>query len=449
MADFLSQSLCDLGENLLARALKAGADAGDVVVVNGHSLSLEVRNGEVENTRQAEGIDLGLRVFCGQSQAIVSSSRFAADDLDALAARAVAMAKIAPADPFAGLPDKAQLAADFPDLDISDTAAPDSMTLKQMALECERAGLGVAGVSQSAGASASARRNKIALVNSNGFGGEYERTGYSVSASMIAGEGTGMERDYDYSASVSLSALEPAEKIGRSAGERAVRRLNPKKIASQTAPVVFEQRLAGGLIGHLSGAVLGSAVARATSFLKDDMGKKIFADGISVIDDARKRRGLASKPFDGEGVATARRTVIGDGRLESWLLDCRSARQLGLETTGHASRGTGGAPSPSSTNIYLEAGDQTPDELIAGIKNGLFVTELIGMGVNPVTGDYSRGASGFWIENGEIAWPVSEITIAGNLKDMYGGLTPANDLKFHGATNAPTCLIAEMTIAGT
>ena len=438
----------DIAGQLLEKAIRAGADSGDVVVVSSRSLSVEVRNGEVENSEQAESIELGLRVFRGKAQAIVSSSRFHDSDLDELAERAVAMAKVAPEDPFAGLAGKALMAADWPDLAIADDASPDAAALQEKALACEAGGLGVAGVSQSQGASASARRNRIALVNSHGFAGEYERTGYSLSAVMIAGKDTGMERDYEYSASVSFDKLAAATDIGVKAGERAVRRLNPKKVKSQKAPVVFDQRIAGGLIGHLSQAVLGSGVARGTSFLKDAMGELVFSKGVSVIDDARMTGGLASKPFDGEGVATAKRAVIKNGKLASWLLDSRSARQLGLASTGHAARGTAHAPSPASSNLFLAAGRQTPEELIGGIGNGLLVTELMGMGVNPVTGDYSRGAAGFWIENGQITWPVSEITIAGNLREMFARLTPASDLVFNGATNAPTVLIGEMTIAG-
>jgi PmbA protein len=288
----------------------------------------------------------------------------------------------------------------------------------------------------------------MVLVASNGFAGSYARTDYGISASLIAGSGIAMERDYDFTSAVHFGDLDPAERIGRQAGERTVRRLGARKAASQRVPVVFDQRVAGGLLRHLAQAVLGSAITRGTSFLKDRMGDRLFKPGTSVIDDARLRRGRASKPFDGEGLPTGRLAVIEDGVLKTWLLDCRSARQLGARSTGHASRGIGGPPSPSPTNLYLEAGTISPEALISTIARGFLVTELMGMGVNPVTGDYSRGAAGFWIENGEIAFPVSEVTIAGNLKDMFLALTPASDLEFRGTINAPTSLVGEMTVAG-
>jgi PmbA protein len=288
----------------------------------------------------------------------------------------------------------------------------------------------------------------MVLAATNGFAGSYARTDYGVSASLIAGSGTAMERDYDYSAAVHFADLDPAESIGARAGERAVRRLGARKLASQRVPVVFDRRVAGGLIGHLAQAILGSAIARGTSFLKERMGDRLFRPGISVIDDARLPRGRASKPFDGEGLATGRLAVIEDGFLKTWLLDCHSARQLGLRSTGHASRGTGGPPSPSPTNLFIEPGAVSPETLIGTISRGLLVTELMGMGVNPVTGDYSRGAAGFWIENGQIAFPVSEVTIAGNLTDMFLALDPASDLEFRGTINAPTSLVGEMTVAG-
>jgi len=454
MTDILS----DIAGDLVSRATRNGASDADVVAVNGQSTSVEALNGKLENTERSEGISVGLRVFVGQSQAIVTASRFNEQDRSDLVERAVAMAKVAPQDPYAGLAAKSQLATDWPDLDLndldlndldlSDSASPSTDELLAKALSAEASGLAISGVSQSGGGSASAQHNEIFLATSSGFNGGYARTGYGVSASMVAGTGTAMARDYDYSSSVHLSDLEEAEKIGTKAGERAVKRLDPRKVPSQKCPVVFDQRVASSLIGHLSGAVNGAAIARGTSFLKDNMGGQLFAENINIIDDGRKIRGLASKPFDGEGLATARRAIISNGKLQSWFLDCRSARQLDLTSTGNAGRGTAGGPSPSSTNLYLEAGEQSPQGMIADIKNGFYVTELIGMGVNPVTGDYSRGAAGFWIENGEIAFSVSEVTIAGNLRDMFSLLVPANDLEFHGSTNAPTCLIREMTLAG-
>jgi PmbA protein len=440
--------LGEIAEELMAMALKNGASACDVVAVNGQSTNVEARNGALENTERSEGLSVGLRVFIQQSQAMVTASRFSATDRQELVARAIAMAKVAPPDPFAGLVEKELLTDDIADLDICDQALPTTRQLLETALAVEQAGLDVAGVTQSGGGSASARRNEIFLVTSNGFSGSYVRTGFSVSTSMVAGKGTAMARDYDYSAAVHLSDLDKAEKIGRIAGERAVRRLDPRKLDSQKCPVVFDHRVASSLVGHLSSAINGSSISRGTSFLKEAMGTDVFARNINIIDDATLPRGLASKPFDGEGVATSKRAVVKDGAIASWLLDARSAQQLKLKTTGNASRGTSGPPSPSASNLYLQAGAKTPEELMADIGQGFYVTELIGMGVNGVTGDYSRGACGFWIENGQIAYPVNEITIGGNLKDMFAMLEPANDLKFRGATNAPTCLIAEMTLAG-
>jgi len=306
----------------------------------------------------------------------------------------------------------------------------------------------VKGVAKSGGASASAGIGGMVLVTSHGFKGSYVRSSHSVSAMAIAGEGTGMERDYDFSSALHAGDLEAPEKIGRSAGERAIKRLNPRKVETRRVPVVFDPRIAGSLVGHLASAINGASIARKTSFLRDRMGERLFRPGIRIIDDPLRRRGLRSRSFDGEGVAGRMLAVIDDGVLKSWFLDSATARELSLSTTGHASRGVSSSPSPSATNLHLEAGSVTRAELIADIEDGFYVTDLIGMGTNLVTGDYSRGASGFWIENGKKAWPVSGITVAGNLKDMFLNLTPANDLQFKSSTNAPTVRIEGMTIAG-
>ena len=286
------------------------------------------------------------------------------------------------------------------------------------------------------------------LVTSNGFSGGNRRGGYSLSCAVLAGEGTGMDRDYEWSSSVHFGDLMAAAKVGRNAGQFAVRRLNPKKAPNARLPVVYDRRVSGGLIGHLAGAINGRAVARGTSFLKDKMGAQVFAKGLRILDNPLRKRGLGSRPFDAEGLPTRRYAVIDDGVLTTWLLDLAAARQLKLKPTGHAARGTSGPPGPTTSNFYLEKGELSPDELIADIKSGLYITDMIGFGVNGVTGDYSRGASGFWIENGKRAWPVSGITVAGNLKDMFLNLTPANDLQFKSSTNAPTVRIEGMTIAG-
>jgi len=306
----------------------------------------------------------------------------------------------------------------------------------------------VPGVTNSEGASASWSSSEIALVTSTGFAQTRRASRHSIGVSVLAGTGTAMERDYDYDTKVYAADLADAEAIGRSAGEKTVRRLNPQKVKTQQAPVIFDPRVANTIPGHMSSAINGSSVARGTTFLKDAMGTQIFAAGVTIVDDPHRRRGLRSKPFDGEGVATRRMNVVEDGRLTTWILDCRSARQLKLVTTGHATRGTSSPPSPGASNLYMEAGSVSPRDLIGGIKQGLYVTELIGMGVNGVTGDYSRGCSGFWIEDGELTFPVSELTIAGNLKDMFKAVTPADDLEFKYGTNAPTLRIDGMTVAG-
>jgi PmbA protein len=432
----------------LSAARRQGADAADALLVESVSASVSYRLGKLEDVERSESADLGLRVFVGNRVAMISSSDFSPDALSALPERAIAMARLAPEDKFAGLAPRALLARDFLNLDLEDKEEPAAEILVERARAAEQAGLSVKGVTNSEGGGAGFSRMGVALATSEGFFGRYAGTSHNIGVAVLAGEGTGMERDYDHTSARHAADLMSAEATGRSAGEKAVRRLNPRKVKSQSVPVVFDPREAGGLLGHFAGAISGASVARGTSFLKDRMGTEIFAPRVSVIDDPHRRRGLRSKPFDGEGVTNARRALIDKGVLTSWLLDCASARQLGLATTGHAARGTGGPPSPSATNLYMEAGTLSRQALIADIKQGFYVTELMGMGVNGVTGDYSRGAAGFWIENGEIAFPVSEVTIAGNLKDMFRNLTPANDLEFRYGTNAPTCRIEGMTIAG-
>jgi PmbA protein len=435
-------------ETLLAAARRQGADAADALLVENISASVSYRLGRLEDIERSEGYDLGLRVFVGGRVAFVSSSDFSDEAVTALPARALEMARLAPEDKFAGLAPPELLARNIPELDLEDPEEPSAETLVARARDAEQAGLSVAGVTNSEGGGASFSRSAIALATSTGFFGRYAGTNHSIGVAVLAGEGTGMERDYDHASARHAGDLQSAEAIGRSAGEKAVSRLNPRKVKSQNVPVVFDPREAGGLLGHLAGAISGSSVARGTSFLKDRMGTALFAPHVTVIDDPHRLRGLRSKPFDGEGVANKRRALIDKGKLTTWLLDCASAKQLGLTSTGHAARGTGGPPAPSATNLYMEAGTLSRKALIADIKQGFYVTELMGMGINGVTGDYSRGATGFWIENGEIAYPVSEVTIAGNLKDIFLHLTPANDLEFRYGINAPTCRIEGMTIAG-
>ena len=433
---------------LLEGARKAGADAADALYVEGVSSSVSYRLGKLEDMERAENYDLGLRVFVGQRIAFVSSTDFSADALAVLPGRAVAMAKLAPEDRFAGLAPQDRLAKNIPKLDLEDAQEPSAETLIERARTVEGAALAVKGVTNSEGGGASFSRSAVALATSTGFYGRYAGTSHSIGVAVLAGTGTGMERDYDHASARHTSDLRGAEEIGRKAGEKAVKRLNPRSMPSQAIPVVFHPDEAAGLLGHFAGAISGAAIARGVSFLKDRLGQPVFANGVRVMDDPHRRRGLRSKPFDGEGVANQPIALIDGGKLTTWLLDCASARQLGLQTTGHAARGTGGPPSPSTTNLYLEAGRLSPAELMADIRQGFYVTELMGMGVNGVTGDYSRGAAGFWIENGQIAFPVSEVTIAGNLKDMFASLTPASDLEFRHGTNSPTVRIEGMTLAG-
>lgn len=435
-------------DKLIGKATTAGAEAADAVFIESVSLSLTQRLGEREHLARSESADLGLRVFIGPRQAMVSSSDVSASAMDELVERAVAMARSVPEDPYCGLAEPDQLATDFPDLEGCDESEPGADTLSERAAQAEDAARAVPGVSNSEGAEANWGRSRIAIAATNGFRQSRSSSRHSISVSVIAGEGTEMERDYDYVTTVHGEDLPPPGDIGRSAGEKAVSRLNPKKASSATVPVVYDPRVANSLVRHLAGAINGNAVARGTTFLKDKMGEQIFPAAITIVDDPLRPRGLGSKCFDGEGVGTKRLDVIEGGILTSWFLDLRSARQLGLSTTGHAGRGISSPPSPSTTNLYLQAGEVTPKELMADIKSGLYITELMGFGVNNVTGDYSRGASGFWIENGELAYPVNELTIAGNLMDMFAHLSAADDLEFRYATNAPTLRIEGMTVAG-
>jgi len=448
MSPLLDQSaLTDLAERLVAAARRAGADAADALAVRSVSLAVEVREGAVEESERSEGDDVGLRAFVGRRQAVVSTNDVNADVAE-LAARAVAMAKAAPEDPFAGLADPARLARDVPDLDLLDPDLPTVALLEERSQRAERAGLAVKGVTKSGGASAAAGIGGMVLVTSHGFRGAYLSSGQSISMTAIAGEGTAMERDYDYSSTLHGADLDPPEKVGRTAGERTVERLNPRKVKSKRVPVVFDRRVAGSLVNHLASAINGAAVARKTSFLKDRLGQRLFRTGIHVLDDPLRRRGLRSRPFDAEGVATRRLAVVEDGALASWFLDSATARELGFASTGHAQRGVSSTPAPGPSNLHLAAGSDTPEALMADIAEGFYVTDLIGVGVNQVTGDYSRGASGFWIENGKRSYPVSEVTIAGNLIDMFQTLLPANDLEFRFGTNAPSVRVEGLTVAG-
>ena len=432
---------------LVAAAKAAGADAADAMLIVSASLAVSRRLGKIEQLERSEDFGLGLRVLIGQRQAIVSTSSADPAGFAALAERAVAMAKVVPEDPFAGLAERPDGLTAI-DLELEDPTEPSAEDLIARTAAAEDAALAVAGVTNSEGADAGWSRTTYALAGSNGFAGLYSRTGHSISATALAGSGTGMERDYDYSSTIFLADLKDAAEIGRRAGEQAVRRLNPRRPATARIPVVFDPRVAGSLLGHLTGAINGAAVARGTSFLKDRLGQRIMAAGIHVFDDPLRRRGLRSRPFDGEGMKGERRALVEDGVLTTWLLDSRSARQLGLASTGHAGRSTGSPPSPVTSNLWLAAGRLSPKALMADIREGLYVTEMIGMGVNPVTGDYSRGAAGFMIRDGALAEAVSEVTIAGNLVEMLRHLTPADDLEFKRGTDSPTVRVEGLTLAG-
>lgn len=451
----MSQQLADRANDLdflsslVKKAEKGGADAADAVLFESMSLEVSYRLGKREDLERSESKDLGLRIFKGKKQAIVSSTDITASSLDELLERGLSMAAAMPDDPYCGLADTDHLSKNHPDLDLNEDHDPAPEALYDLAAKAEEAALAVDGVSNSENAGAGWNRNRIALVTSSGFTGSYATSSHSIFASVIAGEGTAMERDYDFSSARHTADLDAPEKIGTKAGEQAVKRLKPRKVESQQVPVLFDPRVSRSILGHFSSAISGTSVARGTSFLKDRLDTAVFKPDIVIVDDPHRPRGLASKPFDGEGVTNRKWLLVDQGVLTTWVLDSASARQLELQTTGHASRGTSGPPSPNTTNLYMQPGDQSPEELIGGIDDGLYVTELIGFGVNGVTGDYSRGGAGFWIEKGELAYPVSELTIAGNLRDMFLETTPANDLMFRYGSNAPTLRIDGLMVAGT
>lgn len=435
--------LLSLAGEACSHAMKLGADAVHAVAADGRSTEISILDGKIEKVEQSEARDISLKVYSGKSSASISGSVLTTEAIHRLAETALNVARLAPPDPFAGVADPDQLAKGIPDLDLAADDLPSPQTLEELARRAEAAALAVKGVTKSSGAGASRSETSVGIVISNGFSQGYRRTGTGLSMSAIAGEGLTMQRDYDYTSAVHFADLRDPETVGRNAGERAVKRVDPRKVKSQSVPVIYDRRVASGLIGHLLGAINGAAIARGTSFLKDHMGQQIFGSHITIVEDPFIKRGHGSRPFDGEGLACHRRNLIDQGVLTQWILDLRSARQLGLAPTGQGSRG-----GPSTSNVYLPAGEQTPEDQIKSISQGLYVTELIGSSINTVTGDYSRGASGFWIENGELTYPVSEITIAGNLKDMFKTIVPASNLEFRASVNAPNCLVEGLTIAG-
>jgi len=436
---------------LLDAAKRAGADAADAMAVQGTSVTIDMRGGVLEQAERSEGIDLGLRVMVGQRQANVSASDINPATLATMAERAVAMAREAPLDPYVGLADPSQLARDWDiaALEMCDpTPEPDAQILQQDAARAEAAALEVQGVSQVQSATAAYGLRHIHLAASNGFSGGYSRSDRAISCVAITGTGSGMERDYDGDMRIFQSDLRRPEDVGQSAGQRAVERIAPRKPKTGTYPVLFDERVSSSLIGHLLAAISGSAITRGSSWLLGALGQSVLPDTLSLIEDPLRPRANASRPFDAEGLPTQRRAIVDKGVLTGWTLDLATARKLGMQSTANAARGTSAPPSPSNWNVALTQGSTSRQELIRDMGTGLLVTSMIGSTINPNTGDYSRGASGLWIENGQIAYPVNECTIAGNLRDMLRRIVPANDARQHLSRVVPSLLVEGMTLAG-
>ena len=447
----MTHSLPDLAETLLQAAKSAGADGADVLAVDGRYVSIDVLGGELEHAERAEGVEVGLRVLLGQRQACVSSSLVDTHTLQEMAERAVFMAKEAPEDPFIGLAERDQLSdkSDADGLDLYDPSAePEARALEEDARRAEAAALTVDGVAQVQSATASYSTRDILLATSNGFRGGYRRSSRSTSCVAISGEGTGMERDYMGESRVYQSDLPDPEDIGRIAGQRCVARRNARRPKTGAYPVIFDERIASSLIGHLLSAANGAMIARGSSWLKDAMGQQVLPKGLDLIEDPLRGRISGSRPFDGEGLPTASRHIVKDGILQGWTLDLANARKLGLTSTANASRGTSSPPSPSLSNVALTQGESGLDAMLAEMGTGLLVTSMIGSTINPNTGDYSRGASGFWVEGGQIAYPVNECTLAGNLREMLLSIRPANDARTHLSRVVPSLAVEGLVLAG-
>lgn len=433
---------------LLDAAKAAGADGADAILVRGEGTSVDLRFGKVEASERSEDFDAGLRIFVGRRNASISTGQLDSENIKALAERAVAMAKIAPEDPYARLARPEELATSIPELEMYDDNVPSVDALTDMARAAEEAALSHDGITNSEGGSANHGVANVLIATSNGFSANYKRSSHGISAVVIAERDGNMERDYDYTAAVYAEDLDKPEDVGHSAAKRTLSRLGATKPPTGAFPVIYDHRVAASIVGALAGAINGASIARGTSFLKDKMGEQIAASGLNFVDDPLRPRGMGSRLFDGEGLAVERREMVKDGVLQGWFLDIASATQLGLQSSGNASRGIGGAPSPSTSNFYLENGDISPQELMADIKAGFLVTEMMGSSVDMITGDYSRGAGGFWIENGQITHPVTEATIAGNLKDMFMGIVRANDIDMRKSMAAPSLRIDGMMVAG-
>ncbi len=440
-----------LTEALLDAAAKAGADAADAIAIDGTAVSIDVRGGALEQAERAEGVDIGMRVFVGRRSANVSASDTRPETMAAMAMRAVAMAREAPEDPHAGLASPDQLARDWDAaaIEMADPAPePAPAALEDDARAAEAAAQAVAGISQVQSASAAYSARQVHLAASNGFSGGYARTSRSTSCVAIAGEGLGMERDYDGDSRIFQSDLRSPDEIGRTAAERTLQRVNPRKPKTGAYPVLFDERISASLIGHLMAAISGGAVARGASWLRGAMGEAVLPDALSLIEDPLRARATASRPFDAEGLPTRRRAIVENGVLKSWTLDLANARKLGLESTGNAARSVSGGVSPTPWNLTLSQGAQSRDDLVAEMGTGLIVTSMIGATINPNTGDYSRGAAGLWVENGEVIHPVSGVTIAGNLRQMLRSLTPADDARPWLSRVVPSLLVEGLTLAG-
>ena len=447
----MSDDIESLTNALLDAARQAGAEAADALAVEGTALSIDVRRGALEHAERAEGVELGLRVLIGHRQACVSASDSRPETLAEMAARAVAMAREAPEDATVGLADPAQLArdVDVAALDLADPAPePAPAELEEDARRAEAAALAVAGVSQVDAASAGYTNRRFFIAATNGFSGGYARTSRSTSCVAITGSGTGMERDWNAESRTFQSELPDPEEIGRIAGERAIARANPRRPKTGAYPVLYDERIAASLIGHLLSAINGSAIVRGASWARNLLGEQVLPEALSLVEEPHRPRIAGSRPFDAEGLPTRRRALVEDGVLRGWVLDLATARKLGLESTGNAARGPSSPPSPAVGNLTLTPGARSRDDLLAEMGTGLLVTSMIGSTINPNTGDYSRGASGFWVENGRPAYPVNECTIAGSLPEMLRRLTPANDARDHLSRRVPSLLVEGLTLAG-
>ena len=444
------QDYTNIAQDLLARAAKHGATASDVMVADGETLSVQVRMGAVDRLTKAREKRLGLRVFFGQRSASASTSDFSRDSLERFVGETCTLAQAVVEDPVSGLPEPGQFATDFPELNIHESTKLQTDQQIDLALRAERAAFAAdSRITNSEGGECDSSSGRIILANSHGFVGQYANSSFSLSVSPIASDAAGMQRDYWYGVNRAFAKLESPEAIGREATRRTVRKLGARKVSTCRVPVIFDPEVAGSLLSHLCSALSGYALYKGASFLIGQLGQQIAPDFVTIYDDGRMPGGLGTRPFDGEGLPTRKQAMVERGRLASYILDTYSGKKLGLPSTGNAARSIGESPSAGPTNFYMVPGTTSPEDILASVKQGLYVTDLIGFGINMGTGDYSRGASGFWIENGELAYPVEEITIAGNLKQMYANIeTIGTDLVFRGRIASPTVKLAEMTLAG-